>query len=264
MHAMEYSDSFLLSQFREFYSEVVRLKQMVHSGTWVYSSDEEETAEEHQSPLRATTAVWQRLLTTLEQQALLAGRRGGEYGAMLYKEAQYVMAALADEIFIHLDWEGREAWKAHLLETKLFDSHNAGEHIFDKIEHLLLEHDPVYRELAKVYLMVLALDFQGKFRGTDDGEKIDHYRRQLFAFISRRQPNLLNASRPLFPEAYSHTLDSGQARKLPDARKWFALLAGVLLVWIVLSSGLWKHLTAELQSVINQINGNTPMQTTKR
>ena len=251
MNATQYSDSFLLAQFREFYSEVVRLKRLVQAGTWAFAPEDiaKPEADDHQ----AGTAVWQQLLTVLEQQELLAGRKGGEYGAVLYKDAQYVMAALADEIFLHLDWDGREAWNAHLLETKLFHSHSAGEHLFEKIEQLLLEPDPVFRDLAKVYLMALGLGFQGKFRGTDDAGQIDHQRRQLFAFMSHREPDILNASRHLFQETYSHSLDGGGARTLPDTRKWIALLVGVVLTLVVISSSLWRHLTMDLYNVINRI-----------
>jgi type VI secretion system protein ImpK len=251
MNATAYSDSFLLSQFRAFYSEVVRLKRLAQAGTWAFAP--EDVAEAEADAYQVGTAVWQQLLTVLEQQELIAGRKGGEYGTVLYKDAQYVMAALADEIFLHLDWAGREAWKAHLLETKLFHSHSAGEHLFEKIEQLLLEPDPVFRDLATVYLMALGLGFQGKFRGTDDAGQIDHHRRRLFAFIAHREPDLLNASRHLFPETYSHTLDGGRARKLPDTRQWIALVVGVVLTLVVLSSALWRHLTIDLYNVINRI-----------
>ena len=46
-------------------------------------------------------------------------RTGGEYASALYRRAQYVMAALADETFLYLDWPGRDAWRANLLEFKL-------------------------------------------------------------------------------------------------------------------------------------------------
>jgi hypothetical protein len=70
-----------------------------------------------------------RLQTLLEMQALEAGRRGGEYGVLYYKEAQYVMAALADEIFLTLDWTGRDTWRSDLLETRLFGTYDAGEKV---------------------------------------------------------------------------------------------------------------------------------------
>ena len=43
----------------------------------------------------------------MEQQALLAGRRGSDYTGF-YRQAEYVMAALADEILLHhLEWIGK-------------------------------------------------------------------------------------------------------------------------------------------------------------
>jgi len=40
------------------------------------------------------------------------------------------MAAFADEVFIHMDWEGKRAWTSNLLESTLFHSHVAGERFF--------------------------------------------------------------------------------------------------------------------------------------
>ena len=150
-------DSFLLAQLREFYREVIRLKRTLHLGTWETVATPD-SGENPQIGLR----VWQRLVSLLEQQALTAGRSVGAYGAELYKEAQYVMAALGDEIFIRLEWEGREAWRSNLIESRLFGTHAAGEVLFQRIEALLARRDPVWAEAAKVYLMTLSLGFRGK------------------------------------------------------------------------------------------------------
>lgn len=249
MDAVGPSGSFLLTQFREFYTEVIRLKRLIQAGTWVFSA----SVGGEGTPEQATTAVWQRLLSVLEHQSAIAGRSGGEYGSVFYREAQYVMAALADEVFLNLNWEGRRAWTANLLEAKLFDSHVAGELFFQKLERLLQNRDPVYIDLAEVYLLALALGFQGKFRGIDDSGQLDYYRRQLFSFISRRDPNILDESRRLFPEAYAHTLDEARARRFPALRKWVTALALLILVLLAVSYGLWLHLTADLSPIIQQL-----------
>src|ERR1044072_2317156 len=150
--------------------------------------------------MRASTFVWQRLVSLFERQEAQAWRYGGTYGAEFYKEAQYVMVALADEIFLNAEWEGHRSSVSNLLESKIFRTHVAGELFFQRLDRMLVERDPVYRDLAAVYLMALSLGFRGKYRGRDDRGQLERYRRQLFHFVFRREPELENESRHVFPE----------------------------------------------------------------
>lgn len=246
-----YGETFLLRQFRDFYSEVVCLKRLVATSAWLAPTAQLTDAATART--RAVTAVWQRLLTLLEQQELAVGRRGGEYGVMFYKEAQYVMAALADETFLHLDWVGKADWQAHLLEARLFDSQSAGEMLFQKIERLLHSGDPVYTDLATVYLLALGLGFQGKFRGSDDRGQLTDYRQRLYAFIMRREPELLHATQPLFPDAYAYTLGAGKAPRLPTAHRWWVLLVCTGLLLGGISHILWLQVSSDLRQTITPI-----------
>ncbi|NOT07089.1 MAG: hypothetical protein HOP28_02675, partial [Gemmatimonadales bacterium] len=109
----ENRDAFILPRFREFYAEVIRLKRRVRSaGAPVAVAAGERPGEE------AANLVEQRLLGLLEQQALDCARLAGEPAAKLYKDAQYVMAALADETFLNLEWDGRGLWSSRLLEHR--------------------------------------------------------------------------------------------------------------------------------------------------
>ena len=251
MNATGYGESFLLIQFREFYSEVIRLKRMVASGAWVFADRKD--GEETPDYTRSANALWQRLQRLLEQQDIAAVRRGGEYWSAMYQEAQFVMAALADEIFLHLDWEGKEVWNANLLESQFFSSHSAGEIFFEKLNELLEKGGPDQTELAKVYLMALALGFQGKHRGMGNDRELHGYRLRLFSFISRRDPDILDAAKPLFPDAYAYTLEAGNVKPIPDARKWAVSLVLALLVWMIVGHGMWIYLTADLAQVVQQI-----------
>jgi type VI secretion system protein ImpK len=247
----ERGDSFLPAMFREFYREVIRLKDIVTAGTWGAVGDEAGAAEAAQSQVAAR--VWQRLLSLLERQALAAGRNVGEYGAELYREAQYVMAALADEIFLNLEWPGRAAWRLNLLETKLFGSHAAGDLFFDKLEKLLERRDPVWTEVARVYLMALALGFQGRFRGLDDAGQLEHYREELFVFIYQRKPELRETSTQLLPQAYGHTFAEGATRRLPTARPWVLAILAALVLFGVASHVVWRSITDPLFAVTDTI-----------
>jgi type VI secretion system protein ImpK len=219
-----------------------------HKGNGANSSPTEPQREplapaEH---IKISTFVWQKLLSLFERQEAYAWRYGGTYGAEFYKEAQYVMVALADEIFLHTEWEGRRVWVSNLLETKIFQSHVAGEQFFQKLDRLLQDRDPVYRDLAAVYLMALSLGFRGKYRGSDDRGVLTRYRKQLYSFVFRHEADLGNESKHLFPEAYYHTLREETKKRLPNPRAWIILFCFVVLAYVLFTHGLWLNLTKPL------------------
>ncbi len=244
MNLRDYGQSFLLTQFREFYAAVAQARRE--------ALDRGAPSGEGADPAAELGA---RLTTLLETQALNAKRKGGDYGARYYREAQYIMAALADDIFLNLDWPGREPWKARLLEFRLFGTKVAGEQIYRKLEALLAERDPANAELAAIHLLALSLGFRGKFRGDEGSAVLDRYRRELFSFIYHRDPSLTEHGKELFPEAYAAVLGESEPRRLPHMRKWFAILALVALVFLVISHGLWLDVSSDLEGVLDKILG---------
>jgi type VI secretion system protein ImpK len=259
--------SFLLDRFQEFYREVLRLRDRVARGTWVFdagsgtpspssspSPSESETGTEAADAAPAPSAVWRSLLSLLEGQALEAGRTGGDFAAEIYRRAQYAMAALADETFLHLDWPGREAWRQNLLEARLFGSHRAGEELFARIEELLREPDTVLHELARLYLQVLALGFQGKFRGRPDAEReLEAYRRRLFRFIFGRDPKAVRGEERLVPQAYAATLDKGEGAALPHLRPWIWAVILITALWLAAGHLLWRHEIAGIEPLVTDV-----------
>ena len=246
-------NSFLLTQFREFYSELARLKRTVEVSGSVYLFDL--PTSDSPDPTSTVNGVWQHLLSVLERQALEAGQTGGAFAFEIYREAQYVMAALADEIFLHMNWDGRANWP--LLESKLFETHIAGEVIFQRLDRLLQRRDPFYLDLAAVYFMALSLGFQGKYRGNDPGNALEQYRRQLFAMIYRRNPQLFTTNTPIFPQTYQNTLDRGAGRKLPSQNIWVGLIAVVFVLWLGISQVAWSSVSSQVSSLIYQVSNGT-------
>jgi type VI secretion system protein ImpK len=237
-----YQNSLLLSQFREFYRELARLRALAINPANALKALPSEAGA---APAIEGKEMWQRLLSLLEMQAARASRSGGAFGFEVYREAQYVMAALADEVFLNEEWPGRGAWL--LLETKLFYSCAAGEVFFKKLDVLLQQRDPVYLDLAAVYFFALSLGFQGKYRDNDPQNRLDRYRRQLFAMIFRQNPELLQADTHLFAQTYSHTLSEGKVAKLPHPRNWLLLVVAVVVLWLGVSQILWAKLSSPIK-----------------
>jgi type VI secretion system protein ImpK len=242
---------FLIDKFQQFHGEVIRLRGRVAEGSWVFQGDAGSALNE---PRESPSGVWRKLVGMLEQQSLDAGRDGGDFGLEVYRRAQYAMAALADEIFINFEWAGRDAWREHLLEAKLFGSHRAGEELFERIDNLLRERDTLYGELARIYLMVLALGFQGKYRGrVEADEVIESYRRRLFRFIYARDPQVLLGIERVMPQTYAATLDEASVTELPYLKPWLWMLALVIVVWLAGSHLLWRNAVADLEPLVDQI-----------
>jgi type IV/VI secretion system ImpK/VasF family protein len=295
MTAMQQNDSFLLAQFRDFYTEVIRLKQMIETSGGM-SAPEVAAAEPIVSNGDKTTAqlppldvallntlsgkqqitslavrgsldtmpdpnceqtsltllVWQNMITLFRRNGIQILRAAGK-PTDNYLDAQYIMAAFADDIFVHLNWEGRTAWTSNLLETALFQSHVSGEKFFDKLDRLLRHRDPANRSLAAVYLSALSLGFRGKYYGLNDHGKLRRYRRDLYDFIFNKPADLLNESKLAFPDSYVQNVRREKRKKLTNPRVWLAVLGMVLFTYLAASHVIWWRLTSPLEKVNNEI-----------
>jgi type VI secretion system protein ImpK len=248
MNTVELENSFFLKQFYDFYTEVIAQKKAVEveirRSAGMMSSDSADV----------TYPIYNRLLTLLEEQIPEARSRGGKYGVEFYKEAQYLMAALADDIFLHTDWAGKEEWQSNLLEYKLFGTYVAGDRFFDDVEKLLKARDSSYTEMAVIYFMVLSLGFKGKFWDKDDDGQIEGFRRQLFAFIFKNNPKLLDDKRILLPQVYEHTQREDTGKRLPYMGRWLGLIAAMVVLLLMASHIIWNYSVGDLVETADTIN----------
>ena len=236
----ERDDPFLVIAFRQFYTDVLRRKHEVEASPREHASAQD-------AALRAVR-VRDLLLGKLRRQEVEAGRRGGDWGAESYRDAQYAMATLADEVFLGLEWDGRQAWNDHLLEASLFGTYVGGERLFTMIDELLARPDPLRRPLGAVYLMVLSLRFQGRFRDRLDAlERIESYRRRLFAFVYPDARSALRSDRPVFANAYRHTARDAAPDRLPPTRRWVAGMVAAVMLYLAISHGFWRTAASEVK-----------------
>jgi len=240
--------AYLLDQFEEFFGEVVRLRDQAMQSAPLYAGRND--PDRVPVGLIASEAL-DRLQTILEMQALESGRRGGDFGLIYYKDAQYVMAVLADEIFIAMDWPGRESWKSDLLETRLFGSYNAGDQFFQRLDSLLAQGERAQPEMALVYLLALGLGFKGRYRGAAQASKLEEYRRRLYEYVYRKRPDLADPGRVLSPQAYRHTLADALPRLLPNPTRWLWILGTVFLIFLVASHIVWVSYTSDLRALLD-------------
>jgi type VI secretion system protein ImpK len=184
--------------------------------------------------------VAQRLEVVLNQPLELGA------AADLRDAARYAMVALADEVFAHLDWPDRDAWRDAPLEVRLFESDVAGEVLFQKIDALLVLPSGEHALLGQIYLLTLSLGFRGKLRGARHDATIDRYRRALYAHALCHPPHVVlstegaDAGPQLSPAAYAQTIDDELPRRLPTIARWGWVTVGLVGAYLVISHLLWR------------------------
>lgn len=244
----ENAESLLVRQFRAFYATLLRLKHEVQDGTYVPSARGADASRSD----GGTPEIQRELVTLLHDQKQAAQRNGGTPLLDRCERAQYAMVALADEVFLNLDWSGRDYWYNHLLETRQFDSQNAGDQVFAIIDDLVNQR-AASADVATVYLYTLILGFEGKYRNSSDASPLRERRRALYQHIQHQASDRLSDRQPLSPDAYRHTLDHGTVRLLPNLRGWTSGLGAVVAVYLIVSTLLWWWHTDELADLAQQI-----------
>lgn len=242
--------SFITEFFEDFYYETLRQKERILSGRWRDLAEVEASGESLQESTENILNIFHRLL---EEQSLKANREGGAFGVACYREAQYIMVVLADEVFLNIPWEGRTYWESHLLEERVFSSHVAGDHFFHVLDDFLKERNPTKREIGFLYLTCLGLGFKGKYRGFDDQGRIARYREQLFTFIYHQSPTLFQHKPALFPQASQYTLEGTPQKDITDFRIWKTIFISVFVCYLVLSYGIWYATTNNLSQLTSAV-----------
>ena len=252
--AVARSSASVLECFHQFWTEVVRVRdrelvQALPAESLITAADG--------IPATAYNTAHDYLLRFLRQQQTQTANLGHPLLLERYREAQYVMASLADEVFLGLSGPGAMAWKHQLLETELFGTRNAGDNFYQRIEHLLEAGNPETRELAAIYLSALALGFRGRYLRRDDNGRIASYRKRLGEFVLGRAVASGTSGRPFLPECYESTVDAGPGRKLRDARIWSLAVVAVFVIWLAASHVWWMDIYGDIRS---QIQSVTPQQ----
>ena len=252
---VEGNPNFLFSKFKAFYNEIIKFKHQKTEFAAGFSTAILTDFNADLSPDAAAAAQSEQLKTMLELQMAEAQWMGGE-AKDRYPDAQYAMAVMADELFAYMEWDGQAAWRNHLLEVKLFRSHAADVELFKRIDKLLKEspNSHVARDLARVYLLVLAAGFQGKYRPFGLPRALAQYRQRLYEYIHQGDSLMLYAQdRKIFPEAASRTLEGHAVGRFSSLQRWAAILVFLVLGYTVLAHYAWNRVSADLKDVTERI-----------
>lgn len=259
MHFRKASSGFILESFQDFYREVIIQREFAsRSPNQPEFLDKESASSENIDELSLNGGLSERiqrkLRLMLEQFALNAQNHVTDFATSHFQEALYIMVSLADEVFLSFEWSGKNHWEDHLLEAQFFQTQIAGELLFTNLDSLCHANDPVRNEIAVIYLLALSLGFRGKYRGMSDHGHIARYRKQLFTMVNRETSNLYFPGREtLIADCYDHNQSSPYGRGLPDVRTWLYVFAGIIGLYLFISSTLWYKIAHDLNKSIGQI-----------
>ena len=244
--------SFVVHNFYDFYAALAsEKKQAIEKSSTFY---EEKREHEEQYTRELVKNISKRLSSVLEEQSLKISHIVGEtFAVHYYEEARYVMAALADEVFLTMEWIGKDLWDTALIETRLFNTQISGEKFFENLDLFLEKRDSVLIDLGAVYYLALALGFRGKYQGQDDQGLIEDYKKKLFLFITRKEPAIFEKQISIFPQAYAYTEDQRKIQHLTSPRAWYLGYAGMLFGLGVVGSFLWYKAIGPLNQILNTI-----------
>jgi type IV/VI secretion system ImpK/VasF family protein len=257
---LEAPPAFLFSKFRNFYNEIIRFKHQKTEFTAGFSTAIVTEYAADLSPDGAAEALSKKLVAMLELQAAEAMWMGGE-SAERYPDAQYAMVALADEIFLNTEWEGQGAWSKNLLEAKLFRTHCAEVELFRRVDKLLKDQpdSSASRDLARVYMFVIAAGFAGKYRTFGLTRALAEYRQRLFEYIHQGGDALMiyAPERRIFPEAAQRTLVGEAVSRFTAAQRWAAILAFLVVGYTAIAHFAWSRVSADLKDVTDRIEAGS-------
>lgn len=155
-------------------------------------------------------------------------------------EARFALVAWIDEMIQRSSWSGREDWKREPLQLQLYRTNRAGNEFYDHLAALR----PDQNQAREVYVLCLALGFEGQYAGHDAERRAllqkeyETLRVSGQALEPAREPRLL-------PAAYELSIrlpGLGRRRILPTLLG-MALVTGVFfgLLWLwlrVLAGGV--------------------------
>jgi type VI secretion system protein ImpK len=116
-----------------------------------------------------------------------------------YENAKFAVCAWVDERILCSAWDGRLDWLNESWQRRFFHTANAGEEFMHRLQELPADKGTV----RKVYMLCLALGFQGPYDDAGEGGELDRLSKQIYKqVLGDKYPEALGASQLLFPQAY--------------------------------------------------------------
>ncbi|MCU0576476.1 MAG: DotU family type IV/VI secretion system protein [Desulfobacterota bacterium] len=131
-----------------------------------------------------------------------------------YDAGRFAVCAWVDEAIMNSAWAERATWQKEPLQLKYYQTMNAGELFFDRLNAL----GPHQNDVREVYYLCLAMGFMGRFIRDDDRFLLDQLKTSNLKVLTGASVGVPSLKKgELFPEAYPSD-QTGIGPKRPPGR----------------------------------------------
>lgn len=242
--------SFLTHSFEEFHQIVFKYRKKIRESSFFNPLDTEE------QKTQKIFSVQSEIVTFIKGKYAEIFYETGKIGGDIFEEVGYIMAALSDEIFIILNWDGRDYWKNNLIEKKMFNSNNAGEIIFDKINKVLQDQSIEVAELSIIYFYCLALGFKGAKRSLSDSEaQIQELKEKLYYKMYYKDSKFFKEKQELFPKAHAALFAEKNVLLDNSIGRWKRNLMLIIALYFLIVEIFWNYRMKHLFDILGKYVG---------
>jgi len=116
-----------------------------------------------------------------------------------YDQARFALCAWIDEALMNSAWAERTTWIKEPLQLKFYQTTNAGELFFERLNTLAAHQN----EVREVYYLCLAMGFMGRYGNEEDRFLLDQLKTSNLKVLTGTSLGLPSLKKgELFPEAY--------------------------------------------------------------
>jgi type IV/VI secretion system ImpK/VasF family protein len=181
-------------------------------------------------------AIRKEINALLEEQKALVKRY--EIAPQEYDNARFAVIAWLDEVMLkatHAEsQEFYQQWKRAPLQAELYNTANAGEEFFERLEKLR----PSQKEVNEIYHLSLSLGFRGRYYDEEQDYKLLEMRRERAQHLPIAFPDLFEIEKKkehVTPQPYEIQPPPAKVHLRPPSLFWpgviLSTLAVLLLVW---------------------------------
>ncbi len=124
---------------------------------------------------------------------------GGQFTQEDFNLARFAVFAWVDESILSSSWEGRLQWQREQLQRQYYQTADAGELFFDRLNAI----GPHQRDVREVYFLCLALGFAGQYCNEGDDFLLEQLRTSNLKLLIGSSVGIPSLEKEdLFPSAY--------------------------------------------------------------
>lgn len=144
-----------------------------------------------------------------------------------YDAARFAVCSWVDEAVMNSSWADRLTWQKEPLQLKFYQTTNAGELFFERLNALSAHQNDV----REVYYLCLAMGFTGRFIRDEDRFLLEGLKTSNLKVLTGASVGIPSLKKgELFPEAYPADRQAPEPRRSPGGLNLMSILTAAFPV----------------------------------